>query len=67
MDFSDPAIQTQMDESLELFRENEFVREGTMSSWWEEMKAGGPSPGVRLTNADSLPGHHQPMLVYPEF
>lgn len=48
LDFSDPAVQAQMDESLQLFRDNEYVRGDTMSSWWEEMKTGGVSPGVRL-------------------
>ena len=29
LDFSDPAVQEQMDESLQLFRDNEFVRGDT--------------------------------------
>ena len=46
LDFSDAAVQAQMDESLELVRANEFVVEGTLSSWWEELKGNRTTPLV---------------------
>lgn len=47
LDFSDPNVQEQMDESLDLFRQNEFVASGTLSSWWEDLKGDDAAPGVR--------------------
>lgn len=38
VDFSDSAVQAEMDRSLDLFRDNEFVVADTVSSWWEELK-----------------------------
>ena len=53
VDFSDPQVQSEMDASLQLFRENEFVVDGTLSSWWEELKGNGTAPGVRPPPAHS--------------
>lgn len=49
VDFAEPRVQQQMDASLELYRQNEFVVAETMSSWWEGLKSSnnGSAPGVR--------------------
>lgn len=47
VNFSDPNVQAQMDQSLEQLRQNPFVIPGSVSSWWEEMQAlNETSPGV---------------------
>ena len=49
VDFSDTAVQTELDNSLELFRDNEFVVGDTVSSWWLALKdVNGSAPGVCL-------------------
>lgn len=51
VDFAESRVQRQMDASLELYRENDFVVGDTMSSWWESLKAAndGTAPGVCTT------------------
>lgn len=48
VDFSSTQVQQQMDDALELFRKNEFVVPGTLSSWWEGLKEfnNGTAPAV---------------------
>lgn len=48
LDFADSTVQAQMDTSLDLYRTNEFVVAGTLSSWWEDLKEAGGAPGVRF-------------------
>lgn len=48
LDFANPIVQTQLDGSLDLFRQNEFVAPGTVNSWWEELKGNGTAPRVRM-------------------
>lgn len=51
VDFTETQVQQQMTDSLQLFRDNEFVVGGTLSSWWDTLldTSNATTPGVRLT------------------
>jgi hypothetical protein len=49
INFADPEVQVQMDESLQAYRSSEYVMPETISSFWEALKDSnnGSAPGVR--------------------
>lgn len=66
LNFSDPVVQEQMDNSLEVFQGNEYVVGGTLESWWLEMTADGPAPGVRCSlcwDISTLTHHSQQLCA----